>query len=154
MLTSEQNKRIIAALSLGETCGSEDDEVWYCRMEDAISGCTSVELHVIAAKWNWHLGWKPLQAIVEHPACDAATALLIFWKGNPESYLDDWMMSCDSNEYDVEHRDLLIGIQKRYSAGLFLKSGIAFDPGPWFVPCKHTNIFSCMRESQLGTQVV
>jgi hypothetical protein len=143
VLTDAQAKRIVAVLAIERDA---NDDGFYKHAKGLIGACTSLELHLIASEWNWDAGWGALQAIVEHPKCDAATASLIFWRGSPGTYLDDWMLAADSEEMDVEHRDMLVEIQKRAAKQCFARSGISFNPGPLIEPSKLQNILPCMYE--------
>src|SRR4051812_11980125 len=98
MLTDAQAKRIVSVLAIESDA---DDDGFYEHTKGLISECTSLELHLIATQWNWDAGWEALQAIAEHPLCDAATASLIFWRGSPGTYLDHWMLAADAEEMDV-----------------------------------------------------
>ncbi|MGX2954874.1 DUF4274 domain-containing protein [Shewanella sp. JL219SE-S6] len=39
------------------------------------------ELHYVAANLNWDNGLESPAAILNHPLCDAGTALLLYWYG-------------------------------------------------------------------------
>ena len=87
------------------------------------------ELHAFADTWNWDAGFGALQDILDNPVCEAATALLIYWKGAPEFY----RQFCDRDSVaaakaDVENFDFLTGIETRYVAGGFSPGRLSFDP--------------------------
>jgi hypothetical protein len=147
MLTPDQEKRVLSVLDIDV---DDDDDGWYQHTKTRVRDCSPAELHIIAAEWNWDNGWEALQAVAEHPNCDAATASLIFWGGRPDHILDDWMMAADSEELDVEHRDLLLDIQDRYGRGAYQKTGISFDPASRIQECTHSNVMPCMREKLYG----
>lgn len=75
--------------------------------------------HDAADRWNWDQGVEPLRWIVNQPACDAATALNIFYLGEP-----------GDDEGDGEVADLLNFIRRRWAGEGFASNGIGFDlPG-------------------------
>ncbi len=104
------------------------------------SNSDSEEVHAFAESWNWDFGKWPLEAILENPACEAATALLLYWLGCPEffrQYANSQEVEADDTG-DVEAFDFLSDIEARYIAGEFRVGSIAFDPanpfgGPSFV---------------------
>jgi hypothetical protein len=142
----EAKIRELSEPTVGDLDGDDD----YSYVRRGIEDFSAIELHILARFWNWDCGWEGLKAIVESPACDPATALLIFWAGKPAYYLDDWMMAADPEEMDVEHRDLLLDIQERYVRGDFGVSGIAFDPATESEPFKHKGILLPMLEKVTG----
>jgi hypothetical protein len=110
-----------------ERVGAESDaEIeQFCQ-----SNSDSEELHAFATHWNWDFGRWPLDAILENPACEAATALLIYWLGCPEffrKYANRKEVEADDTG-DVEAFDFLSDIEARYIAGEFRVGSIAFDP--------------------------
>ncbi len=151
-LVSPEREEKIRELS-EPTVDDVDDDGYYSYVRRGIKGFSSIELHILARFWNWDAGWEGLRAIVESPVCDPATALFIFWAGKPAKYLDDWMMAADPEEMDVEHRDLLLDIQERYTRGDFGASGIAFDPTTEVVPFTHKGILPPMLEKVSGVDL-
>jgi hypothetical protein len=110
-----------------ERCGGESEaEIErFCE-----SNTDSEELHAFAAYWNWDFGRWPLEVILENPACEAATALLIYWGGCPEffrKYANRQEIEADETG-DLEAFDFLSDIEARYMAGEFRVGSIAFDP--------------------------
>jgi hypothetical protein len=67
------------------------------------------------------------EEILGNPACEAATALLIYWSCGPEFYLQ-YANREEVPDYLVDGYDLLTTIEARYVAGEFLAGLIAFDP--------------------------
>lgn len=87
------------------------------------------ELHAFADTWNWDKGVWALQDIIDNPACEAATALMLYWRAAPEFYLqfaDRAALAADSS--GVETFDFLTEIETRYLSGAFRAGAIAFDP--------------------------
>jgi hypothetical protein len=67
--------------------------------------------------------WK---TIVTHPDCDRATALAIFWKADPDNYLefDDPKTVPKVNRWGYE---LISLIRQRWAAGAYTRAELAFD---------------------------
>ncbi|SEI80279.1 protein of unknown function [Sphingobium sp. AP50] len=73
--------------------------------------------HDAALQWNWDQGTIPLHWIVSRPDCDAATALAIFYLGEPFDQPDD-----------SDDGALLDFIRKRWEGIGYPSHGIRFDP--------------------------
>ena len=90
------------------------------------------ELHAFADTWNWDKGTGALAEILNNPACEAATALMIYWRAAPEYYLqyaDRAALGDDSrNAGNLEDFDFLTALEARYLAGQFPVGRIAYDP--------------------------
>jgi len=87
------------------------------------------ELHAFADTWNWDAGPGALRALLENPACEAATALLIYWKTAPEFYRQfSDRDAVAAAKADVENFDFLTWIETRYAAGGFPIGRLSFDP--------------------------
>jgi hypothetical protein len=87
------------------------------------------ELHAFADTWNWDAGPGALQDLLENPACEAATALLIYWKAAPEFYRQfSDRDAVAAAKVDVEAFDFATGIEIRYVAGDFPIGRLSFDP--------------------------
>lgn len=87
------------------------------------------ELHAFADTWNWDGGAGPLQDLLDNPACEAATALLVYWKAAPEFYRQfSDRDAVAAAKADVEMFDFLTAIEKRYVAGDFRTGLLSFDP--------------------------
>lgn len=69
--------------------------------------------HQAATRWNWDNGMAPLRWIVSQPECQAATALEIFYNGEPDVI----------DRIDKEEAALLNQIRQRWAAGTF-KTGL------------------------------
>ncbi len=115
------------------------------------SNSDAEELHAFAAAWNWDLGRWALELILKNPACEAATALLIYWQGSPEFFLEYAnRQEVEADETgDLEAFDFLSGIEARYMAGEFRVGSIAFDPAnPFDSPSGYSlvGLYDDMRE--------
>ena len=90
------------------------------------------ELHAFADTWNWDKGTWALQEILDNPACEAATALLIYWRSAPEffqQYADRDALAADPlTSSSLDLFDFLTRLEARYVAGEFRVGSLAFDP--------------------------
>lgn len=90
------------------------------------------ELHAFADTWNWDKGTWALEEILDNPACEAATALLIYWRSAPEyyrQYADRAALVADPlAAHAIAPFDFLAKLEARYVAGTFPVGSIAFDP--------------------------
>jgi hypothetical protein len=91
---------------------------------------TPDQWHQVADGWNWGSGEDPLRWIVSQPDCDKATALLIFWRGEPGYY---WSGARDKAGWKASGKffpedlyDMLTGIVARWRAGGFTRSEIDY----------------------------
>jgi hypothetical protein len=88
----------------------------------------ALELHCFADHWNWGGGVEAMMTIAKHPNCDAATALLLFWRADPEYYLQ-FSSRDDVPDYNRDGFDLTRLIEERFLRGEYSSSGqVAFDP--------------------------
>lgn len=96
----------------------------FCRMNS-----DAEELHEFAMRWNWDCGHWAIEEILNNPACEAATALLIYWLAAPEFYRQfadrDAVSKAMAN---VDMFDFITHLERRYVAGDFGVGRIAFDP--------------------------
>lgn len=84
--------------------------------------------HRLAHYGNWDfIDAAVWREIVMRPDCDRATALLIFWKAQPDYFVEfpDRMAVPEVNRggYDLVHL-----IRKRWGEGKYPQANIAFDP--------------------------
>jgi len=116
------------------------------------SNSDAEEIHAFASIWNWDLGRWALELILKNPACEAATALLIYWQGSPEfflQYANRQEVEADETD-DLGAFDFLSDIEARYTAGEFRVGSIAFDPAnPFDSPSGYSlvGLYDDMRES-------
>lgn len=90
--------------------------------------------HRVALSWNWDNGIEPLLWIASQSGCDAGTAMLTFWKNNPDYFLQ----FRDRNAVLEKERgreseqtsgfDLCGTIVDRWTRGLYTRRAIACDP--------------------------
>lgn len=90
----------------------------------------SEELHAFVTNWNWGAGHGVLEEILNNPACEAATALQIYWYAAPEYYLqfaDSAAMASVGGDPD-DRLGFLARLEARYVKGDFPVGSLAFDP--------------------------
>ncbi|SFK82544.1 DUF4274 domain-containing protein [Falsiroseomonas stagni] len=102
-----------------------------------LSGASGpADWHRFALDANWDVAQPMLRWIIQQPDCDRATALYIFWRGGPCTWLPYGadrraVWSC---EIDAEDYDLLADIRERWAAGFYRRSEFRFQlgalPGP------------------------
>jgi hypothetical protein len=93
---------------------------------------TPDELHQAAIGHNWSYSLAPLFFISRYDGCDLATALHIFYAGDPYEIVRTKFDPAWSNR----HSDLrlLLGIRDRVLDGFYKRSEIGFDPMRTFRP--------------------
>ncbi len=129
-LTSEQKKRVeyLATDEWVVDTGADDDEARSLEnFRATLSQMSSIELHHFAWLFNWDCGTDELAALVEHPECDAGTAMMIFWLGQPTEYYRD---NRDGKlaERQQPAFEFLRHIETRLLSDDFAHSAIACDP--------------------------
>lgn len=88
---------------------------------------TPDQRHVAADLWNWDYSHAPLLWMIRQTDCDKATALSIFFKGEPFFYLQFAADRSAVPGHAVEVFDLLTEIRLRFAKGFYTRSEIAFD---------------------------
>lgn len=84
--------------------------------------------HRLALFGNWDfIDAATWRAIVTSPECDRATALAIFWKLQPDYYVE-FVDRAAVPEVNREGYDLIALIRERWSKGLYSRAELAFDP--------------------------
>jgi hypothetical protein len=99
---------------------------------DWLCTATPDQWHQVAMGWNWGSGEAPLRWIVSQPDCDKATALMVFWRGQPSYYWNgpptkaEWKASGRFFSEDVY--DLLTFVVNRWRSGGYTRSEIGYLP--------------------------
>ncbi|MBX9858650.1 MAG: DUF4274 domain-containing protein [Sphingomonas sp.] len=82
--------------------------------------------HRYALNYNWDDGISALRWIVSQPMCDLATALLIFWRGEPTGYdYETAEPAMDDDIYAVAA--MLRYIAERFNTSGYPRAEIAYD---------------------------
>ena len=129
-LTPEQIQRIeyLACDEWVVDTGAADDEAktWH-NFTNTLQRMSSVELHHFACNFNWDCGVKELAAVIDHPECDAGTAQMIYWLGQPaEHYRMETRGNLTPDVTTVV--DLLRRIESKLQNNSFSDKRIACDP--------------------------
>jgi hypothetical protein len=85
------------------------------------------ELHVFVEHWNYDSGGAELIAVMEHPACDLATALMAFWRSGPLWHLKHEHRE-DVPSWELESFDFAKAVEALILAKSDWRTGIAYDP--------------------------
>jgi len=92
--------------------------------------------HDAAINWNWDYGVAPMWWIVNQPACDAATALEIFYLNEPFY----------AGPRPPEEKELLDYVRERWKQGAFRIGEVRFDQ-PSYVQGYHLHKYDLVPES-------
>lgn len=85
-------------------------------------------LHRFATRHNWDDGVDLLRQCIRHPACSLATALLVYWRGQPR-YFCQYTRRSAVPEHERPQYDLLKAIEGRVARGTYrVLAGTTFDP--------------------------
>jgi hypothetical protein len=111
-LTHEQRKRVIYALE-------------FLDREHTL--VTPEEVHHYAWHYNWDDGEASMHQLLDHPAIDKGTVLLIYWRASPRWFrqfatrdeVDDWARSA---------YDLIKEIEQRFATDFYMRQSIRYDP--------------------------
>lgn len=104
---------------------------WDARLDEFLDTVRDpLELHLFADQWNWTADdYEPLERVAANPACERATALLLFWRGQAEDYVG-WGPREDAAESEHQRRGyrFVETLQRRLLAGEFVVGDIWYDP--------------------------
>jgi len=87
---------------------------------------SSAQLHYLADLYNWDEEKNVLEWIVDSPLCDYGTALLIFWRAQPDFYTQ-FANEAEAG-YEKDTYNLLQRILGNYRNGKYRKAGIKYLP--------------------------
>ena len=88
--------------------------------------------HRVALDFNWSEPLYLLDWIVRRAECDVATALTIFWKGEPGYWIADESRLADKpNGFSYLNKHMCAYIATRISEGGYSRSKIAYAPDTW-----------------------
>lgn len=88
---------------------------------------SSTEQYYLADIYNWDDGVEILNWIIDSDKCDKGTASLIFWRSEPDFYLERTTETIAEYERDVF--DLLQKIVSKFNSDSFKRTRLKFDPG-------------------------
>jgi hypothetical protein len=125
MLTQEQKERVRYLIEDGWVDPDDNESSTKRNLKAALAQVSSsLELHYFSSHHNWDGGIHSLEMVVSHPLCDAGTALMIFWLGQPGYFFGKEALEI----YEVPQFRLLKDIQQRYIKGKFASHDIFVDP--------------------------
>lgn len=106
--------------------------------EDIQPGTSSCELRQLALDYNWDDGFALPSLIADHPNCDLAVALELFWLANAETvYLGEARESSHNAQWRRFSTDLAERILGgRYPAGM----------GDFHPPLTYTQIYNLRKK--------
>ena len=110
-----------------DTGSSDDEQKTMENFQAALAEMSSIELHHFACNFNWDGGTEELSSVLNHPKCDAGTALLIFWLAQPVYYFRGAAKG-KLTESERETYEWLKHIESRFTNNQFSASDIAIDP--------------------------
>ena len=87
---------------------------------------SSKELHYLASIFNWDDELDVLEWIINSPLCDKGTALLIFWRSQPDYYTR--FDNEEEAEIAGEAFRLVRNIIKNFQDGFYQRARIRFNP--------------------------
>ncbi|ACA86783.1 DUF4274 domain-containing protein [Shewanella woodyi] len=162
-LTKEQGKRASICFECGcipskdvwreavAEKGKDYDSVMYMAKQFPISECEVItieelqsieEIHAVADNYNWDNNCiKSLYAFIDHPLCDAGTALLLFWKGAGYEQLGHHPRFPNEQE-KLFFQELVL----RFKTKQFNSYKIAFDP---YDECYVPTLDDCLQRGYL-----
>lgn len=112
-LDKEEQAHVAANIAWLETAGPDD---W----------------HRVALDFNWGEPLYVLDWIARQADCDMATALTIFWKGEPSCWLeDDGSSPEEPNGFSYLNKKICAYIAHRVGSGGYTRSKIAYAPDVW-----------------------
>lgn len=88
---------------------------------------TSAEQYYLADLYNWDDGVEVLKWIIESPKCDKGTAGLIFWRSEPDFYIQRTYEAIP--DYEKDTFNLLQLITQRFNQNNFKSDVYRFEPG-------------------------
>lgn len=90
--------------------------------------------HRVVLGWNWDGGFEVPSWIGSRPDCDRATALVMFWNGSPEYYVEFGGERSRIPEVNASGYDFLQDVRTRWERGSYIRSELSFslsDASTW-----------------------
>ncbi len=110
----------------------EDERAHFVENIAWLGAASPDDWHRVALEFNWCYPLYLLDWIVRQEACDRATALTIFWKCDPECWMEEEGESKGQpNGYSWLSRQMCTYIAGRVASGGYARSEIAFAPDTW-----------------------
>ena len=93
----------------------------------------AIELFIKADDYNWDLGYKRPLNILKNRHCDLGTATLIYWRTDPQYYLQ-YRSEKEVDQHDLDGWEFVQEVEKQILSGKFPEL-IRYDP----TNCVHTH---------------
>lgn len=88
--------------------------------------------HRVVLDFNWDAPLYVLDWIVRQAECDLATALTVFWRGEPECWLvEEGSSDEEPNGFSYLNQQICVYIANRVRQGGYTRSEITFAPDTW-----------------------
>jgi Domain of unknown function (DUF4274) len=102
------------------------DDLLLAQQIEVLEKASPDDWHCVAATYNWDDDLRVLYWIVSQPECDKATALCVFWNGEPTGYdFENDTQIMGQDPYAVE--PMLKYIVQRFNTTGYSRSEIIFD---------------------------
>lgn len=99
---------------------------------EALLECNDpIELHAFVSNWNCDVGVEVLLEVAKHRACDAGTALWLYWENDPYFYSRYGTIEDAGSKEERVMFDCLLVIERRMASKDFATSLVPFDPHLW-----------------------
>jgi hypothetical protein len=92
---------------------------------------TSEQLHKWLLNYDVNCGFLPCWAALEHPKCDYATALLLYWNFHDFFFDPAWRASRPPKPREWDAVGLVDAIEARFARNDFASAELRFDPVEW-----------------------
>lgn len=108
----------------------DDEQIRIEHQIDWLKNASPDDWHRVALDFNWDERIDPLRWIVEQPECDKATALTIFWLGQPAYFLMEVAEKGGADDAQNPVWDMLKYIAQRINEKGYHRAQIAYDATP------------------------
>lgn len=121
------------------SCAADGDAKILVKCNDPL------ELHAFVSNWNCDRGVEPLLEVLKNRACDAGTALWLYWGNDPYFYTRYATIDDASDDEERVMFDFFRIIEHRMACNDFATSRVPFDPQPW-IETKYHNATWAIRK--------
>lgn len=115
---------------LSESQQRKVDEILYelegsSAIVEEVRRLNSEQLFAVALGYNWDSGFAVPQAIADHPGCETATALALFWLSGAVEWLDP---TKEPKDWEASWRQFSTMLIQRILQGHYQRGLLTFDP--------------------------
>ncbi len=86
-----------------------------------------IEIHKVAKNYNWDHGHDTLFWMIRNPNTDKATALSLYWLGQPKEFTE-YKSRQEVEEDQLNNYDFLMELEKNYRENFYKSGQISYDP--------------------------